>query len=255
MKRIIIIMLAGILVGLFLYYMNQAALEPTDGLTLDGKKVVNTNGPSSAPSSTKFEPLDLSSKENFSIISKAHAENASANFPRIVPRTMGNPNANVKMYVLSSLTCTHCSAFHTTALKEIEAKYVHTGKVFMTYVDFPFDRRALAGAMLARCVNPKDYFTFLEVLFKNQDKWAFKPDAEQIVTTYVSLQGLSKGDVRACLADQTLQNYIVSTRDSYIKKYDVSATPTTIIQKGKDVEIVVGADLKELNKVLKKMTD
>ena len=40
MKRIIIIMLAGILVGLFLYYMNQAALEPTDGLTLDGKKVV-----------------------------------------------------------------------------------------------------------------------------------------------------------------------------------------------------------------------
>ena len=157
------------------------------------------------------------------------------------------------MYVISSLTCAHCADFHIRALKDIEKKYVETGKVFFTYVDFPVDKRALAGAMLARCVPTENYFSFLNVLFENQNKWAFKSNAQDIVSEYAALQGLSKADVKTCLSDKALQQGIISNRDAFSKKYKVTATPTTIIVKGDKEEILVGADKQRVELALEKM--
>ena len=252
MKQILILMLAGVLAGAFIYYMNKASLDPMDGVTVNGQTVGGM--PSSSPSESKFEPLDLSDNTSF-VIKKAVAAATPSVQSKTSERTLGNADAPVKMYVFSSLTCSHCSYFHGTVLKEIEKKYIDTGKVFMTYIDFPFDKRALAGAMLARCVKPESYFPFLETLFKNQKEWAFKPNAEDVITVYASLQGMTKGDVRACLADTTLQESIITKRDSYMKKYNIEGTPTTVIIKGDKSRTVVGADGKKLEAVLDKLVD
>ncbi|GEM_PF-221580 len=255
MKFIWITVLGAIIVFGIIYKMNQVALTPADGLTASGQKV-EMSGSDNTPSDSKFEPLDLSM--GFSLIRSAHAEaapNAQAvqnnqTLARLETRTLGNENAPIKMYVFSSLTCSHCAKFHTHTIKAIENSYVKNGQVFFTYIDFPFDVRAVGGAMLARCMPQSDYFKFLNLLFENQANWAFKPNAREILTTYASLQGMSAGDVRACFADNVLKNKIITTRDVYMKKYDITGTPTTVLIKGDKTEIVAGADEKKINKIL-----
>ncbi len=259
MKFIRLTLLGALLVFGIIYQMNKVAPAPMPGLTAnDGKTVVGAPV-DTTPSEGKFEPLDLSQKEKHSFIGQAYADEvvpvAVSALTKTDVRTMGNVKAPVKMYVFSSLTCSHCAGFHTKVLKGIEEKYIETGKVFMTYVDFPFDNRALAGAMLARCVNPDNYFTFLNVLFKNQQNWAFKPNAQEIVTSYAALQGLTKGDVKACLSDKVLQQKIVSDREMYMKKYKITGTPTTVLVKGNKTEMIEGADGQKLEKALKKLTE
>ncbi len=253
MKSIWLILLGALLIFGFIYHMNKVAPTPMAGLTVDGQTVGESE--SSSPSEGTFEPLDLSSNSGFSLIKSANAAegNAQKN-TKTSPRTLGDENAPVKMFVFSSLTCGHCAGFHTNVLTQVEEEYVNTGKVFFTYVDFPFDNRALAGAMLARCVPAENYFAFLNVLFENQQNWAFKPNAQEVVSSYASLQGMSKGDVRACLSDKTLQQMIIQNRDKYAKQYKISGTPTTVIVKGDDTEVVVGADGEKLKKVLQEMT-
>ena len=254
MKSIWLTLLGALVIFGIIHYMNKVAPTPMPGLTSGGNTVVST--PSSSSPEDEFEPLDLS-LSNGILIKSANAQEvkpaAVSTATKTSPRTMGDEKAPVKMYVFSSLTCSACAGFHTRILKDIEEKYVKTGKVFLTYVDFPADSRALAGAMLARCVKPENYFTFLNVLFENQDAWAFKQNATDIVTAYASLQGMTKGDVRVCLSDKLLQQAIISTRDKYIQKYEIESTPTTVLVNEDKTEIIVGAYELKLNAALSGM--
>ncbi len=252
MKMIWLILIGGLLVFGFIYHMNKVAPEPMPGLP-----GAEQNETSPAPSADKFEPLILDSRANmpsFSLIRSAHAEEAAA--PVIEKedlRSMGSDAAPIKIYVFSSLTCSHCKDFHTVAIPSLKKDFIDTGKAQLIYVDLPFDRRALSGAMLARCVRPENYFPFLEVLFENQDSWAFQPNAQDIIMGYAALEGMTAGDVKACLADTALLQKIVSDRDAYMKKYNIQGTPTTVIVKGMQTEIIGGADEGAIRSVLKRM--
>jgi protein-disulfide isomerase len=71
----------------------------------------------------------------------------------------------------ASMTCPHCAHFHATTLPELKTKYIDTGKVRLILREFPFDPRAEAGFMLARC-SKDNYFPMVDVLFKQQNNWA-----------------------------------------------------------------------------------
>ena len=49
-------------------------------------------------------------------------------------RSLGDPTAPVQMFVFSSMTCSHCSAFHTDVLSKLEDEYINKGQVYMTYI-------------------------------------------------------------------------------------------------------------------------
>ena len=250
MKMIWLILLGGLLAFGFIYHMNKVAPEPMPGLP-----GAQQNETSPAPSADKFEPLILDSKANipsFSLISSAYAEEVSV-IDKTEPRKMGKDTAPVKMYIFSSLTCSHCKDFHTQAIPSLKKDFVDTGKAQIIYIDLPFDRRALSGAMLARCVRPENYFPFLEVLFENQNNWAFQANAQDVIMGYAALEGMTKVDVKACLADTDLLQKIVSDRDAYMKKYNIQGTPTTVIVKGMQTEVVSGADEGAIRSVLKRL--
>ncbi|MBP5534304.1 MAG: DsbA family protein [Alphaproteobacteria bacterium] len=255
MKFIWLTILAAIIVFGIIFYMNEVAPTPMPGLTANGQKVDIGAPVNTTPSESAFEPLDLSSntKKAFFIKSANAAEAVDYQNERTAFRTIGNKDAEVKMYVFSSLTCSHCAEFHTKVLKEIEEKYVDTGKVFFTYIDFPFDSRALAGAMVARCLPTEKYFPFLNVLFENQKRWAFKSNSQEVISEYAALQGMSKGDVVACLSDKVLQQSIIKNRDTYAKEYKISGTPTTLVFKGDKSEVIVGANKRAVENALNKM--
>src|SRR5690606_15453244 len=58
-------------------------------------------------------------------------------------RTLGNPDAPIKVEEFASLTCGHCAAFHNSTFLQLKSKYIDTGKVFFTFTDFPLNAPAL----------------------------------------------------------------------------------------------------------------
>ena len=141
----------------------------------------------------------------------------------------GDPNAPVIVIEYASLTCPHCAQFHTEVLPELKERYIATGKVRLIYRDFPLDQMALAAATLAHCAGPDRYFSMLDVLFETQANWARADDPIAALKRLGKLGGLSEEKMDACLADQELADGILQTRLDGQNEFDISSTPSFVI--------------------------
>ncbi|MDQ1185306.1 MULTISPECIES: DsbA family protein [Agrobacterium] len=144
-------------------------------------------------------------------------------------RALGDANAPVKIVEYMSMTCPHCAHFHNTAFEEIKKKYIDTGKVYFIIREFPFDPRAAAAFMLARCAPEQQYFPFVSMLFKQQQSWATAQDARAALLQMSKMAGFSQESFEACLTNQQLLNDVNATMQRGATEFGVNSTPTFII--------------------------
>ncbi len=141
---------------------------------------------------------------------------------------IGKDNAPVTIIEYSSLTCPHCAHFHKDVFPELKSKYIDTGKVRYVYREFPLNEPALAGAVVARCLEASRYFAFTKLLFAKQADWAFKDDALTPLKAYAKQAGLSEKDFNTCIDNEALQKKVLAIRDEGSKK-GVNATPSFFV--------------------------
>ena len=144
-------------------------------------------------------------------------------------RTLGNPEAPVKIEEFASLTCGHCAAFHNSTFPQLKTKYIDTGKVFFTFTDFPLNAPALDATMVARCMPPERYFTFLSFLFQTQEQWAFSQDYKNSLRQNAKLAGMSDERFDSCLADTALRDGVVNRMQDKARSHALSSTPSFVI--------------------------
>jgi protein-disulfide isomerase len=144
-------------------------------------------------------------------------------------KALGDPNAPVKIVEYMSMTCPHCATFHNTTFEEIKTKYIDTGKVYFIVREFPFDPRAAAAFMLARCAPEQQYFPFISVLMKQQQSWATAQDARGALLQMSKLAGFSQETFEACLTNQKLLDDVNATMQRGATEFGVNSTPTFII--------------------------
>lgn len=151
--------------------------------------------------------------------------------PAIEPgeQSLGDPDAPVTVIEYASLTCPHCASFHKETLPGFKERYIDTGKVRLVYRDFPLDQRALDAAVVAHCAPPESYFGFLDVLFESQESWAQAEDHVPALVLLAKLGGLPEERVRACLADQKLQDAVLAERLQGQNEHGVRSTPSFVI--------------------------
>jgi protein-disulfide isomerase len=166
---------------------------------------------------------------------------------------IGNPDAKVVVIEFASLTCPHCARFHIETLPKLKAAYIDTGLVKFIYRDFPLDRVALQAAQVARCMPAERYFSFLDVLFRQQEQWAAGRDPNAMVDRIKQLAafaGLSRERATACLEDQALQLKIVGAAQNGEREYKISATPSLVINGKRHTGSIA---FEEVDKVLREI--
>ncbi len=170
--------------------------------------------------------------------------------PQALPdMVMGDPAAKVTIVEYSSMTCPHCANFHANTLPGLKEKYIDTGKVKLVFREFPFDPRAAAAFMLARCAPEGQYFPMVDVLYKQQQVWATAKDAREPMLQIAKLAGFTQESFEACLKNQELLDKVRAVFDKAAKEYGVESTPTFFINGEKHTGAL---SLEEMSKIIDK---
>ena len=169
-------------------------------------------------------------------------------------KTIGNREAPLKINIITSLTCPHCTGVHTQLLPYLKERYVDTNQALIILTDFPLEQRAMTASMISHCLTGDGYFAFMETLFEKQRVWALAPDIQEAVLPYAKLAGLSEADVRSCATDKAAEKELIRQRNLTIMRYKIHATPTIILQLGKEKQKFEGApSRKDIDEAIEKL--
>ena len=144
-------------------------------------------------------------------------------------KVLGDPGASVTIIEFASLSCPHCAEFHKTRFDWLKENYIDTGKVRFIFRDFPLNRPALLGSMVAHCADPSKYFAYLSLLFKNQEKWAFSQPVEEQLVKLARVSGMGQEKLLNCLEDEALAEKIIQSRLESQNTYNIESTPSFLV--------------------------
>jgi protein-disulfide isomerase len=141
---------------------------------------------------------------------------------------MGDPSG-VPIIEYGSLTCPHCATFSREVFPELKKEYIDTGKVRFIFREFSRNPLDVAAFVLARCIGDDKAFAAIELLFNEQDKWAFVDKPLEPLIAAMRPTGLTHDQAMACLKDQSKANAMVAIAKRASDEIKLSGTPTFVI--------------------------
>lgn len=144
-------------------------------------------------------------------------------------KIQGSETAPVTIIEYASLTCPHCAHFYSTVYPSLKKNYIDTGKVRFIFREFPRDPVDVGAFMLARCAPADKYFPLIDVLFAQQQNWAFTRDAVKQLLTIAKQAGFTEDSFNKCLEDKKLAEELRSVGRRAYEKFKVDSTPTIFI--------------------------
>lgn len=160
----------------------------------------------------------------------------------IVPtdRTLGDPKAPVVLIEYAAPVCPHCAHFNAEVFPQIKQKYIDSHKVFYVFRVFPLHPADGAAEKLARCLPKERYFSFMDLLFRNQPKWDPEYAAEN--SALQTPEGIHAGLIQLARvagmspeqADRCLDNTAEDERINKVAadgqmRYSITGTPTFVV--------------------------
>ena len=158
---------------------------------------------------------------------------------RLPGRVLGQESAKIVIEEFASMSCGHCASFHNNALKKIKKEFIDSGKAKLIFYDFPLDRGAMIGSMITQCMNDKQFFPVLSLLFQRQTEWTQSDNIIESISNILVPLGLDKANTLSCLEENNVnQNRwksLLAGRKYAIETKGVEATPTFFVN-GEKVE-------------------
>ena len=165
--------------------------------------------------------------------------------------TEGKEGAKITIIAYESLTCGHCANFHKDVYPELKKNFIDKGLVRIEFRHFPLDLAAFNASKIAQCNNDGSS-SIMNVLYSGQKKWARGKTPEE-ATGYLKkfLEGENVNlDFEKCLSDKAIEDYVLNDRIDGVKKFEVNATPTIIIN---DKKFDKALNYNNLKKYLEKL--
>jgi len=150
-------------------------------------------------------------------------------------RTLGKPKSKVVLIEYAAPSCPVCAAFNAQSFPQLKAKYMDTGKIFYAFRVFPLRADDGSAEKIARCLPEDKYFTFIDLLFKNQPKWDVEYGIQAPEGVHEGLillgriAGMSREQVDQCMENKAEDDRINKVSSEAQARYSVNATPTFIL--------------------------
>ena len=163
----------------------------------------------------------------------------------------GNINAKIKLIVYESLTCSHCADFHKEIYPELKKDFIDEGLISIEFRNFPLDLAAFNASKVAHCKNDGKS-EILHFLFEKQKEWVRGETIEDLNKNLKKLINEKDFgiDFDKCINDTVVEDHVLNDRINAVKKYDIQATPTLIIN---DKKFDNPQNYKKLKKTLEKL--
>jgi protein-disulfide isomerase len=141
---------------------------------------------------------------------------------------LGDPKAPNVIIEYASMTCPHCDRWHGEVYPDLKTKYIDTGKVYFIFRDFPLDTLATLAIMIAHCY-PDRFFPLVDLMFNQQNNWAFVSDPKTALMNLVKQAGIGTDQFNACASNQSILDGVTAVQDRAKNMFGVGATPTFFI--------------------------
>ncbi len=177
------------------------------------------------------------------ILSFVYISNINAENFRIIS---GNPDAKISIIAYESLTCSHCADFHTDVYPKLKKDYIDTGLVKIEFRHFPLDIAALNASKIAQCKKDQS-LKILNKLYINQKIWIKGNSIEEINLSLKTFLEKEDFDINfeKCINNEEIENFVLNDRIEGVKKFNINATPTIIINDKKFDKTLNYKNLKE----------
>ncbi len=127
-------------------------------------------------------------------------------------------------------------AFSNDTFAEIKENYIDKGKVNFELRPFALNAIDLNAFKLLHCVDENDFFAMDKILFKDQKKWIVTNQSDKVLENstnalknYGALFGVSEEAFNSCMENENITDFILEQRIEGVEEYDISSTPTFII--------------------------
>ena len=141
---------------------------------------------------------------------------------------LGDANG-VAVVEYGSLTCPHCAVFDHEVLPKLKEAYIDTGKVHFIFREFSRNALDVGAFTLARCLGDDKALAVIDLLFAQQDKWAFVDKPLDGLLTAVRPTGLGRDQAMTCLQNKDLTDKVAQIGKIATDVVKVQGTPTFVI--------------------------
>ncbi|MDE3115364.1 MAG: thioredoxin domain-containing protein, partial [Pseudomonadota bacterium] len=86
-------------------------------------------------------------------------------------KALGSPKAPIQFVEYAAPSCPHCAHWDEDVFPILKKEYIDTGKVYYVFRVFPLSSLDVAVESMARCLPADSYFQFIDMMYRNQDKW------------------------------------------------------------------------------------
>ena len=182
------------------------------------------------------------------IFISASSSSYSKEIKRIV---VGNVDAKISIIAFESMTCSHCADFHKNVFPKLKEEYLDTGIAKIEFRHFPLDIAALNASKIAQCKNDGNS-DILNSLYFNQTEWIKGKTVEEVnenLKNFLVTEGIDL-DFEKCTTNENIEEFVLNDRIEGVKKFDVNATPTIIIN---DKKFEKSLNYKNLKKTIEKL--
>ena len=163
----------------------------------------------------------------------------------------GKKSAKITIIAYESLTCGHCADFHKNVYPDLKKDFIDKGLVKIEFRNFPLDIAAFNASKIGQC-NNNGKSDLLHILYSGQKKWVkgkTPEEATKHLKKFLKDEGVIV-DFEKCLSNKSIEDYILNDRIEGVKKFNVNATPTIIINEEKFDKAL---NFKNLKKYLEKL--
>lgn len=165
---------------------------------------------------------------------------------------LGNPAAKLRLVEFVSYTCPHCSHFEIESEGQLKIGMVQPGKGAIEVRNFVRDPIDMTVALITNCVPPSRFFTLHTAFMRSQAQWigplansteaqrqrwfngTFATRTRAIASDFkfydfMAARGMDRSTLDRCLSNEALAKKLAAETDEAINQYNVSGTPSFMI--------------------------